>query len=41
MINKNKKAANDICGMFVDEYLEDGNASGFQVSKHHVKEMFS
>lgn len=31
MININKKATNDICGMFVDEYLEEGNAFGYCV----------
>ena len=25
MININKRVANDICGMFVDEYLEEVN----------------
>ena len=23
------KSANDICGMFVDEYLDEGSASGY------------
>ena len=38
MINKNKKAANDICGMFVDEYLEDGNASGYCVIQTKIND---
>lgn len=36
MININKKATNDICGMFVDEYLEDGNASGYCVIQTRI-----
>ena len=38
MININKKAANDICGMFVDEYLEDGNASGYCVIQTKIND---
>lgn len=38
MININKKAANDICGMFVDEYLEDGNASGYCVIQTKISD---
>lgn len=36
MININKRAANDICGMFVDEYLEEGNASGYCVIQTQI-----
>lgn len=38
MININKRAANDICGMFVDEYLEDGNASGYCVIQTQIND---
>lgn len=36
MININKKATNNICGMFIDEYLEDGNASGYCVIQTRI-----
>ncbi len=38
MININKKATNNICGMFVDEYLEDGNASGYCVIQTQIND---
>lgn len=38
MININKKAANDICGMFVDEYLEEGNYSGYCVIQTQIND---
>lgn len=36
MININKKATNDICGMLLDEYLEYGNASGYCVIQTRI-----
>lgn len=38
MININKRVANDICGMFVDEYLEEGNASGYCVIQTQIND---
>lgn len=38
MININKKATNDICGMFVNEYLEDRNASGYCVIQTQIND---
>ena len=37
MNNKlDRKSTNDICGMFVDEYLEDGNAFGYCVIQTRI-----
>lgn len=38
MININKKATNDICGMLLDEYLEEGNASGYCVIQTQIND---
>lgn len=38
MININKRATNDICGMLLDEYLEDGNASGYCVIQTQIND---
>ena len=34
----NRKSATDICGMFVDEYLEEGNVSGYCVIQTRIND---
>lgn len=34
----NRKSTTDICGMFVDEYLEEGNASGYCVIQTRIND---
>ena len=42
MNNKlDRKSTNDICGMFVDEYLDEGSASGYCVIQTRINDEIS